>query len=59
MPASTNLWMVLAGLIYLVAGIFFLRKELSVSAPRGRSPEASGHPVGKDDFIFFTFYSST
>jgi uncharacterized membrane protein len=42
--------MLLAGFIYLIAGIFFLRKELSVSAPRGRSPEASGHPVGKDDF---------
>jgi uncharacterized membrane protein len=31
MPSSTNLWMSLAGLIYLLAGIFFLRKELSAA----------------------------
>jgi uncharacterized membrane protein len=28
MLSSTNLWMALAGLIYLVAGVFILRKEL-------------------------------
>lgn len=33
MPASTNLWMVSAGLICLVVGIFILRKE--ISAARG------------------------
>jgi hypothetical protein len=33
MPASTNFWMVLAGLVYLVAGLFVLRKE--ISAARG------------------------
>ncbi len=33
MPSSTNVWMVLAGLIYLVVGIFILRKE--ISAARG------------------------
>jgi len=47
MPSSTNLWMSLAGLIYLVAGIFFYRKEISISVPRGRS---ESRPVGKDDF---------
>jgi len=29
MPASTNLWMVLAGLVCLFAGLFVLRKEIS------------------------------
>jgi uncharacterized membrane protein len=33
MPSSTNFWMGFAGLVYLVAGIFFLRKE--ISAARG------------------------
>jgi uncharacterized membrane protein len=33
MPASTNVWMVLAGLVYLVVGIFILRKE--IDAARG------------------------
>ena len=47
MPSSTNLWMSLAGLLYLLAGMFFLRKEISVSVPRGRS---ESRPVGKDDF---------
>lgn len=31
MPASTNLWMVLAGLVYLLVGLFVLRKEISVA----------------------------
>jgi hypothetical protein len=31
MPSSTNVWMVLAGLISLVAGIFVLRKEIGVA----------------------------
>src|SRR5882724_4700689 len=31
MPASTNLWMALAGLVYLVAGILVLRKGISSS----------------------------
>ncbi len=34
MPSSTNFWMSFAGLIYLVAGVFILRKE--ISAARGR-----------------------
>jgi hypothetical protein len=33
MPSSTNVWMGFAGLIYLVAGVFILRKE--ISAARG------------------------
>jgi uncharacterized membrane protein len=33
MPASTNVWMSLAGLIYLVVGVLILRKE--ISAARG------------------------
>jgi hypothetical protein len=31
MPASTNFWMVLAGLVYLVVGFFILRKQLGTS----------------------------
>ncbi len=31
MPASTNFWMVLAGLVYLLVGLFVLRKELSAA----------------------------
>src|SRR5271169_6335976 len=34
MISSTNFWMSLAGLIYLVAGVFILRKE--INAARGR-----------------------
>jgi uncharacterized membrane protein len=33
MPASTNLWMGFAGLIYFVAGVFILRKD--IAAARG------------------------
>src|SRR5260370_35822353 len=33
MLSSTNFWMCFAGLIYLVAGVFILRKE--ISATRG------------------------
>jgi uncharacterized membrane protein len=33
MPSSTNFWMCFAGLIYLVVGVFILRKE--ISAARG------------------------
>jgi hypothetical protein len=33
MLSSTNVWMGLAGLIYLIAGVFMLRKE--ISAARG------------------------
>src|SRR5579863_7853612 len=29
MPSATNYWMSFAGLIYLVAGLYFLRKEIS------------------------------
>ncbi len=33
MPSSTNFWMCVAGLVYLVAGVFVIRKE--ISAARG------------------------
>lgn len=35
MPSSTNLWMVLAGLVYLVVGILVLRKEIGLAPAIG------------------------